>query len=510
MSGNTQFQSPNFQFLEAIDPVLAELGARAEGYALEDPNTSMMKVRQLGELLAQFVASKSGVLSDREKDQRALIDDLFRSTCITPEIKNLFHVVRMEGNTAIHALQGTEGQAITLLRHVRNIAVWTFRSYVNGNAKLGGFVPPVPTNDTGKEATDEIARLNELYKNSEAKLRKAEDKAADEAELRKMAEEGREKAFEDLDAAMELAVENEEALAKQKELVSNFSTELEAKAKTVNRNASEIKMQASHNEQVAKQELNEDDTREIIDMQLRAAGWMADSQKLRHGLGTRPVKGHNLAIAEWPTDSGPSDYVLFIGLKPVAVVEAKKLNVDVAGRLGQSQRYSETYQFSNDEIQPGGPWKHTDRTYQIPFLYSTNGRDYLKQLKTKSGIWFHDVRHRSNLPDAQDGWHSPTDLKQMLEVDIAAAEQELKAKDPDYLPLRDYQQEALRAVESALQKGHKEMLVAMATGTGKTRVCIAMCYRLIKARRFRRILFLVDRTSLGAVSYTHLTLPTKA
>ena len=41
------------------------------------------------------------------------------------------------------------------------------------------------------------------------------------------------------------------------------------------------------------------------------------------------------------------------------------------------------------------------------------------------------------------------------------------------------------------------MLIAMATGTGKTRTCIAMCYRLIKAKRFQRILFLVDRTSLG-------------
>ena len=41
------------------------------------------------------------------------------------------------------------------------------------------------------------------------------------------------------------------------------------------------------------------------------------------------------------------------------------------------------------------------------------------------------------------------------------------------------------------------MLVAMATGTGKTRTCIGICYRLIKAKRFRRILFLVDRTSLG-------------
>ena len=497
MSSKSQLTSPNFQFLASIDPVLVELGARAEGYALEDPNTSMMKVRQLGELLAQFIGSKSGVLSSREKDQRSLIDELYRSTAITPDIKNLFHTVRMEGNDAIHALQGTEGQAITLLRHVRNIAVWTFRSYVNGNAKLGGFVPPVSTKDTGKEAMDELARLNELYQQSEAKRRKAEDKAADEAELRKMAEDDREKAFEDLDAALELAEENEDALAKQKEQAAKFSTQLETQAKTVKRTASEIKMQASHNEQVAKEELTEDDTRELIDVQLRAAGWMADSKKLRHSLGTRPVKGHSLAIAEWPTDSGPSDYVLFIGLIPVAVVEAKKLNVDVAGKLGQSQRYSETYQFSSDEIKPGGPWKHTDRTYQIPFLYSTNGRDYLKQIKTKSGIWFHDVRHSTNLPDAQDGWHSPTDLRQMLSVDINAAEKKLQTTDADYLPLRDYQQEALKAVEKALEKGHKEMLVAMATGTGKTRVCISMCYRLIKAKRFRRILFLVDRTSLG-------------
>lgn len=37
----------------------------------------------------------------------------------------------------------------------------------------------------------------------------------------------------------------------------------------------------------------------------------------------------------------------------------------------------------------------------------------------------------------------------------------------------------------------------MATGTGKTKTCIALVYRLLKTQRFRRVLFLVDRTALG-------------
>lgn len=139
MSSKPQYQSPNFQFLEKIDPLLAELGARAERYALDDPNTSMIKVRQLGELLAKLVASKNGIQADsRNKDQRTLIDELFRARAITAEIQSLFHTIRMEGNDANHAMQGHEGQAITLLRHARKIAVWAYRSYIDGRLKLGG------------------------------------------------------------------------------------------------------------------------------------------------------------------------------------------------------------------------------------------------------------------------------------------------------------------------------------------------------------------------------------
>jgi type I restriction enzyme R subunit len=63
--------------------------------------------------------------------------------------------------------------------------------------------------------------------------------------------------------------------------------------------------------------------------------------------------------------------------------------------------------------------------------------------------------------------------------------------------LRPYQERAIRAAEAAIGDGQRAILLAMATGTGKTKTCIALIYRLLKARRFRRILFLVDRSALG-------------
>ncbi len=503
VSSKPTIQSPNFQFLESVDPMFAELGAHAERYALDDPNTSMIKVRQFGELLAKFIASKNGVqIGGFHKGQRDLIDDLFRAQAIPAEIQSLFHTIRMEGNGANHAMEGHQGQAITLLRHARKVAVWFFRSYVNGNAKLGAFSPPVPTADTTAEAQEEITRLEELYEQSEVERLKLAGEAADEAELRKMAEEDRERKDQDLKAAMELAEETEQANAEYEKRIAALTEKLNAQAATVTLSVENRDVQAGHNAQIAKEELTEADTREIIDMQLREAGWMVDSNKLRHGLGSRPRKNHNLAISEWPTKTGPADYVLFCGLMPVAVVEAKKENVDVSGAITQAERYSTGYQLSADEISPGGPWATSgiatsDTEYTIPFLYSSNGREYLKQLKTKSGTWFLDARRSTNNPYPLDGWHSPLDLKQMLDTDNAAAEAALKNESLDYLPLRYYQQDAVKAVEQAITDGQRAMLVAMATGTGKTRTCIALCYRLIKARRFRRILFLVDRTSLG-------------
>lgn len=76
----------------------------------------------------------------------------------------------------------------------------------------------------------------------------------------------------------------------------------------------------------------------MIDEQLRLSGWEADTQNLRYSKGTRPVKGRNIAISEWPTNSafyknGYADYAFFVGEKLVALMDAKKMSEDVASTI---------------------------------------------------------------------------------------------------------------------------------------------------------------------------------
>lgn len=64
--------------------------------------------------------------------------------------------------------------------------------------------------------------------------------------------------------------------------------------------------------------------------------------------------------------------------------------------------------------------------------------------------------------------------------------------------VRDYQQRAIKAVEQAIRNRKRQMMVVMATGTGKTRTTIQEAYRLMKSGEAKRILFLVDRRALAA------------
>lgn len=239
--------------------------------------------------------------------------------------------------------------------------------------------------------------------------------------------------------------------------------------------------------------LGEDETRVIIDYQLRTAGWQADTWALRFSLGTRPEKGTNKAISEWPTDTGPADYALFSGLDFIGVVEAKKMGKDVLADLGQSKRYAKGARLDDQARFVGGPWGE----FNVPFLFSTNARPYLEQLKEKSGIWFLDARHPTNHPRPLQGWYSADELISLMQQNISAAQAKLSHEPMEYLGLRDYQEKAVQKAEAALNEGKSRLLVAMATGTGKTRLAIGLIYRLIKSERFRRILFVVDRTSLG-------------
>jgi type I restriction enzyme R subunit len=249
---------------------------------------------------------------------------------------------------------------------------------------------------------------------------------------------------------------------------------------------------------------SEAETRYLIDEQLRKVGWEVDTEKLRYSKGTRPVKGHNIAIAEWPTDStvgnkGYVDYALFVGTQLVATVEAKAIHKDIPSVIDyQCKDYSRNIRAADAKYQIGSWGK-----FKVPFTFATNGRPYLEQYDTKSGVWFLDLRQPDNVPKAMKGWMSPTGMMEQLEKDIQAKDRALKAmpydllRDKDGLNLREYQLKAIQAAENAILNGRQSILLAMATGTGKTRTILGMIYRFLKTGRFRRILFLVDRTSLG-------------
>ena len=119
-------------------------------------------------------------------------------------------------------------------------------------------------------------------------------------------------------------------------------------------------------------QLDEADTRKLIDQQLRQAGWEADSEILAFNKGARPEKNRLRAIAEWPTETGPADYVLFTGLTPVAVIEAKRKNIDVSGALQQAKRYSRTFKPISETELPAENWGDAG-AYRIPFAFSSDG-----------------------------------------------------------------------------------------------------------------------------------------
>lgn len=114
-----------------------------------------------------------------------------------------------------------------------------------------------------------------------------------------------------------------------------------------------------------------------------------------------------------------------------------------------------------------------------------------------------DVREQENQPYPIRNWFSPSDLMEKLGQNTVAANQALAAADnsfmtdPNGLNLRDYQIKAIDKATEAIVDGKRTALLAMATGTGKTRTVLGLIYKMLESKRFRRILFLVDRVSLG-------------
>lgn len=209
--------------------------------------------------------------------------------------------------------------------------------------------------------------------------------------------------------------------------------------------------------------------REIIDYRLKQAGWnvfdrshVIEEFDIHHTIveePTTPYNGHQF-----------SDYVL-LGKdgKPLAVVEAKKTSVDAA--IGREQAKQYCYNIRNTQ------------GVELPFCFYTNGYD----------IFFWDLENYP--PKKVYGFPTRDDIERYTYIRRARktlAGELINTK----IAGRNYQISAIRAVMEAVEKRKRKFLLVMATGTGKTRVCIALVDALMRAGWAERVLFLVDRIAL--------------
>ncbi len=483
-------QTSNFDFLRQHDPLLADLGGLAERYFKSDPTTSLMKLRQFGEVLTQHVAACTSLYDSTDEKQFVLLNRLWDRGALTPQISQLFHGIRKAGNAANHENKGDHSEALHQLKMAYKLSIWFYKSFGNdSHFRSGPFIPPPDPQQTTKTVTLELERLREELVASQSAAETAQAVAEAEAQKLLSLEERLQQETEEKAVWEQIAQESEEAkqhlAQKLEQLQTQASIQPEITKQAVIERAKKVGQQVA---------LNEAETRHLIDQQLAQAGWTVDSQELTYANGVRPQKNSNMAIAEWPVRGGRVDYVLFAGLQVVGVVEAKRKRKDVPAALEQSKRYSRDYVIKSDEVfLKDSPWDN----YKIPFLFATNGRPFLQQLRTQSGIWFLDTRRPDNISRPLTDWYTPEGLQARLKQDHDTAHERLKTEPTDYLGLRGYQIKAIYAVEAALAEDQRKCLLAMATGTGKTRTCIGLIYRLLKTRRFRRVLFLVDRRALG-------------
>lgn len=495
--------SSNFSFLADHSPLLAELGATAERLYPFDPPSCVLKLRLLAEALTQEIASRLG-LRLQQPTQAELLRAVDQRLGLDHQIRQMFHLLRSRGNAAAHQLEHDIGyrEGLEAMKVAREVAVWFHRSFGNQpDFKPGPFILPDDPSRRLSDLQQQITRL-------QGELQSAQHAQSAQAELTQLLEA---QAAQEQQMARRAEDERSiyEALASEaSERYAALKAEFDARVAVPRSPATQSEIDdfaARANLAAAKVVIDEAATRLIIDQQLCDSGWDADTVNLTYAKGARPERHKNRAIAEWPTQGKQSaDYMLFAGLTPIAAVEAKRINVNVAGKIGQAERYARGHLITEDQVPAwqlenrNGPWPDGQGgEFVVPFAYSSNGRPHIKQSPEASGTWHRDLRRPSNLARALSGFHSPEGLLDALMRSKAEAEAKLQHEGFGYLRLRDYQVNAITAVEGALAAGQTQCLLAMATGTGKTRTIIGLMYRFLKAERFRRILFLVDRTALG-------------
>ena len=257
----------NFDFLKKDFPVLSNFGKMAEKYCYSDSNSCLMKLGMIGETIVNLMFTYDRIAFPHDNTAVARIDTLSREGLLTSDLVTILHGLRKVRNKAVHENYASIADDKIFLPMAHSLCEWFMQTYGDWNYSHRDFV--MPEENTVSGTVD----------------KEAEEKK--ESELTKLAEQ--------MAAAAPIIEQTERK--KQAYKAANQRPKTEA------------------------------ETRFLIDEQLRMVGWDADTENLRYSKGTRPTKGRNLAIAEYPTNSkvgnrGYADYALFVGEKLVGIIEA--------------------------------------------------------------------------------------------------------------------------------------------------------------------------------------------
>lgn len=216
----------------------------------------------------------------------------------------------------------------------------------------------------------------------------------------------------------------------------------------------------------------EEKSRLFIDAKLRQSGWAIQDIKalnLSESLG--------VAVREFPTNTGPVDYALFVDGSPVGVVEAKReeKGEDITTVEEQSARYAvSTFK-----------WIKSD--YHIRFAYEAT--DKLTRFTD-----YDDIKFRSRTVFS---FHRPETLQALMAQPNTVRNNMKRFPAFDKTGFRSCQITAIENLDNSFANNKPKALVQMATGAGKTFTAITAAYRLLKYGKMNRILFLVDTKGLG-------------
>ena len=231
------------------------------------------------------------------------------------------------------------------------------------------------------------------------------------------------------------------------------------------------------------QETEAETRKNRIDKRLKQAGWDTDDVSIvkqevdtkNSDFKTRDYKTRKDTIG-LKEEKAYADYVLLDNKgNPIAIIEAKRTSKDsrIAGQT-QGEGYAKDIK---------------DQTNSDVFIYLTNGID----------IWFWNKGHSN--PRKILGFHSREDLeKKNYQNQNKKSFSEIKIREE--IINRPYQIEATERILNGIEnEGKRKFLIVQATGTGKTRVSMALIDMMLKARRATRILFLVDRDELRTQAF---------